>query len=53
MDSDGRSSGWLNKPGKLQTMPSTIPHQIKVNEGFDRAAHRWADVNGDGKVDLM
>jgi hypothetical protein len=50
---NGRSAGWLNKPNELQTMPSTIPNQIKVSEGFDRAQHRWADVNGDGKVDLM
>lgn len=50
---DGRSLGWLNTPHGLQTMPSMNPHQIKIAEGFERADMRWADVNGDGRVDLL
>jgi len=53
MDPDGRSSGWLNTPNEMHTMPSTIPNQIKIAEGFRRSELRWADVNGDGKADLV
>jgi hypothetical protein len=27
--------------------------QIKYSEGKDRANHRFADVNGDGKADFL
>jgi hypothetical protein len=27
-------------------------NQIKLAEGFGRGELRWADVNGDGRVDL-
>ena len=45
MDPNGRSRGWLNTGSGLKAMD---PNQIKVSVGFDRANHRWADVNGDG-----
>ncbi|KAL1597932.1 hypothetical protein SLS60_008420 [Paraconiothyrium brasiliense] len=50
MDPDGRSRGWLNTESGLKAMS---PNQIKVSVGFDRANHRWADVNGDGAVDFL
>lgn len=50
MDPNGRSRGWLNKAGGLTAMS---PNQIKVSVGFERPGHRWADVNGDGKVDFL
>ena len=48
LEPDGRVTGWLNKPGGLQWM-----NQIKFSVGKDRANHRWADVNGDGRDDFM
>ncbi|KAF2830002.1 SGNH hydrolase [Ophiobolus disseminans] len=53
MSPDGRSLAWLNTPSGLHTLPSTMPNQIKLSEGYDRSEHRWADVNGDGKVDFL
>ncbi|KAK3904393.1 hypothetical protein C8A05DRAFT_42499 [Staphylotrichum tortipilum] len=48
LEPNGRVTGWLNKPGGLQWM-----NQIKFSVGKDRADHRWADVNGDGRDDFM
>lgn len=48
LEPNGRVTGWLNKPGGLQWMS-----QIKFSVDKDRANHRWADVNGDGKPDFM
>ncbi|KAF2713128.1 carbohydrate esterase family 3 protein [Pleomassaria siparia CBS 279.74] len=53
MKPDGTSLGWLNKASGMQTIPATNANQIKVRDGFDRANYQWADVNGDGKVDLL
>ncbi|KAL1612344.1 hypothetical protein SLS60_000570 [Paraconiothyrium brasiliense] len=48
MDPDGRTVGWLNQKSGLSAL-----NQIKVSVGFDRQNHRWADVDGDGKVDFI
>ncbi|KAF2112802.1 hypothetical protein BDV96DRAFT_497426 [Lophiotrema nucula] len=48
MEPDTRTTGYLNKASGLQDV-----QQIKLSTGFDRANHRWADVNGDGRADLM
>jgi hypothetical protein len=53
MEPDGRNLGWPHIPHGLATMPSTNRNQIKVPEGFGRDELRWADVNGDGRVDLL
>lgn len=50
---DGRTLGWLNKPNSLESLPATLPNQIKISEGYPRHELRFADVNGDGKVDLI
>ncbi|KAM7185430.1 hypothetical protein V8F20_011802 [Naviculisporaceae sp. PSN 640] len=48
LEPDGRVTGWLNKPGGLQWL-----NQIKFSVDKDRANHRWADVNGDGREDFL
>ena len=48
LEPNGQVTGWLNKPGGLQWM-----NQIKFSVDKDRANHRWADVNGDGRPDFM
>ena len=48
LELDGRTTGWLNKPTGLQWM-----NQIKFSVKKDRANHRWADVNGDGRADFL
>ncbi|KFY17433.1 hypothetical protein V492_00682 [Pseudogymnoascus sp. VKM F-4246] len=46
---DGTVFGWLND--KDSTMRSV--GQVKFSEKYDRANHRFADVNGDGRADFM
>ncbi|UKZ74641.1 hypothetical protein TrVFT333_002311 [Trichoderma virens FT-333] len=50
MEKDARTVGYLNKPGGLVSKG-----QIKfAPQGpLDRANFKWADVNGDGLVDLI
>jgi len=48
MEKDGRTTGWLNKETGI-----TSVGQIKFSVGKDRADHRWADVNSDGKADML
>ncbi|KAF7589874.1 hypothetical protein BBP40_003586 [Aspergillus hancockii] len=49
MDLNGRTDGWLNKgENNFQSIG-----QIKQSENYDRANHRWADVNGDRLVDFL
>lgn len=50
MEKDGKTTGWLNKPNGLESKG-----QIKFapKEHLDRANFKWADVNGDGRVDLI
>ncbi|KAF2737389.1 hypothetical protein EJ04DRAFT_561556 [Polyplosphaeria fusca] len=38
----------FNKASGLQNA-----NQIKLSVGFDRANHRFADVNGDGRTDFL
>ncbi|CAI6337080.1 unnamed protein product [Periconia digitata] len=48
---DGTTQGWLNKAGDAPEPMN--PLQVKVTAGFDRANHRFADVNGDGRADFL
>lgn len=49
MEPNGRSDAWLNDhEGEMREVG-----QIKYSEKKDRANHRFADVNGDGKADFM
>ncbi|GAM34923.1 hypothetical protein TCE0_015r02825 [Talaromyces pinophilus] len=49
MEPDGRTTGTLN----LGENDFQDIGQIKHSEGYDRANHQWADVNGDGLVDFL
>ncbi|KAI7785936.1 hypothetical protein LA080_005597 [Diaporthe eres] len=49
MERDGRTKGYLhNADGSFDLIP-----QFKKTDNFDRANYRWADVNGDGRADLI
>ncbi|KAL1864953.1 hypothetical protein VTK73DRAFT_5582 [Phialemonium thermophilum] len=49
MEKDGRTWGYLQEDdGSL-----VYVQQIKKSEGKDRANLRWADVNADGRADLL
>ncbi|KKY36967.1 hypothetical protein UCDDA912_g03061 [Diaporthe ampelina] len=49
MEKDGRTKGYLhNSDGSFTLIP-----QFKKTDNFDRANYRWADVNGDGRADLI
>ncbi|KAH8785916.1 hypothetical protein F5883DRAFT_708664 [Diaporthe sp. PMI_573] len=49
MEKDGRTKGYLhNSDGSFDWIP-----QFKKTDNFDRANYRWADVNGDGRADLI
>ncbi|KAJ0109024.1 hypothetical protein J7T55_002216 [Diaporthe amygdali] len=49
MEKDGRTKGYLhNSDGSFTWIP-----QFKKTDNFDRANYRWADVNGDGRADLI
>ncbi|KAF7627478.1 hypothetical protein AFLA_002859 [Aspergillus flavus NRRL3357] len=49
MDPDGRTDGWLNKgENSFESIG-----QVKRSEHYDRANHRWADVNGDRMADFL
>lgn len=50
LEKNGRASGWLNTNGG-RTL--TWHNQFKFSEGKDRANLRFADVNGDGRADLL
>jgi hypothetical protein len=46
---DGRTTGFIqDADGTWESIP-----QIKASDGKDRANLRWADVNGDGKDDMI
>ncbi|KAH8664571.1 hypothetical protein BX600DRAFT_550581 [Xylariales sp. PMI_506] len=49
MQKDGLTTGFL------QTSPGTWQNvgQIKKSESLDRANFRWADINADGRADLL
>ncbi|KAL3708913.1 hypothetical protein TMatcc_002701 [Talaromyces marneffei ATCC 18224] len=49
MEPNGRTTGALN----LGENAFEDVGQIKHSEGYDRANHKWADVNGDGLVDFL
>ncbi|SPO00343.1 related to acetylxylan esterase [Cephalotrichum gorgonifer] len=49
MEPSGRVTGWLNDGSS--TLRSV--GQVKFSEDLDRANFRFADVNGDGKADLI
>ncbi|KJK61604.1 GDSL-like Lipase/Acylhydrolase family protein [Aspergillus parasiticus SU-1] len=49
MDPDGRTDGWLNKGENIFESIG----QVKRSEHYDRASHRWADVNGDRMADFL
>lgn len=54
MEPDGRTTGWINNcPRDGNNFNLENVGQIKKSEGLDRANHRWADVNGDGKADFL
>ncbi|KAK1622921.1 hypothetical protein BDP81DRAFT_440486 [Colletotrichum phormii] len=48
MEPDGRTTAWLNSASGLENVG-----QVKFTEDLDRANFRFADVNGDGKADLL
>ncbi|KAB8270801.1 hypothetical protein BDV30DRAFT_241024 [Aspergillus minisclerotigenes] len=49
MDPGGRTDGWLNKgENNFESIG-----QVKQGEHYDRANHRWADVNGDRMADSL
>ncbi|KAE8155227.1 hypothetical protein BDV25DRAFT_146356 [Aspergillus avenaceus] len=49
MEENGRTDGWLNKgENKFQSIG-----QVKLSENYDRANHRWTDVNGDRMADFL
>ncbi|KAJ6057366.1 hypothetical protein N7460_000640 [Penicillium canescens] len=49
MEPDGRTVGWLNRG----VNDFEAKGQVKRTQGYDRANHKWADVNGDGAVDFL
>ncbi|KAL2256741.1 hypothetical protein VTK26DRAFT_1190 [Humicola hyalothermophila] len=50
LEPDGRTWGYLNFDGGKRL---ELHSQFKFSEGKDRANLRFADVNGDGKADLL
>ncbi|KAJ5801621.1 uncharacterized protein N7518_003689 [Penicillium psychrosexuale] len=49
IEPDGRTTGALNKgENNFEDVG-----QIKHTEGYDRANHKWADVDGDGLLDFL
>ncbi|EPE08332.1 carbohydrate esterase family 3 protein [Ophiostoma piceae UAMH 11346] len=48
MELNGRTTGWLNKADGMESLG-----QVKRSENYDRANHRFADVNGDGLADFL
>lgn len=48
MEPDGRVTGWLNPTTGLQDIG-----QVKFSEGWDRANMRFADVEHQGRVDIL
>ncbi|KAI1733454.1 hypothetical protein F4680DRAFT_454935 [Xylaria scruposa] len=52
MKPDGTTTAWLNDcTSDLYGLRSV--GQVKFSENLDRANHRFADVNGDGRADFM
>lgn len=49
MEPSGRAVAWLNDDEGTMRYAG----QIKYSEKKDRANHRFADVNGDGKADFL
>ncbi|KAK6065946.1 esterase family protein [Seiridium cupressi] len=49
MEKDGRTTGWIQTSVGVWEDAG----QIKLSEGYDRANHRWADIDGDGRADFL
>ncbi|KAK5637685.1 hypothetical protein RRF57_013400 [Xylaria bambusicola] len=52
MKPDGMTTAWLNDC-KSDLFDLRSVGQVKYSVKFDRANHRFADVNGDGRADFM
>ncbi|KAI0517890.1 carbohydrate esterase family 3 protein [Xylaria bambusicola] len=52
MKPDGTTTAWLNDC-KSDLFDLRSVGQVKYSEKFDRANHKFADVNGDGRADFM
>ncbi|OBT61486.1 hypothetical protein VE03_09357 [Pseudogymnoascus sp. 23342-1-I1] len=48
MEPSGRVTGWINYDSGLVSVG-----QVKFGENLDRANYRFADVNGDGRADMI
>ncbi|CAG8097452.1 unnamed protein product [Penicillium olsonii] len=48
VEKDGRSSGYVHRDSKWDRID-----QFKLSEGKDRANLQWADVDNDGKADMI
>ncbi|KAF2036073.1 SGNH hydrolase [Setomelanomma holmii] len=44
---------YLNTPSGLTSLPAPTPPEVDSSTAFARADFRWADVNGDGRADLL
>ncbi|SPO03558.1 uncharacterized protein DNG_06241 [Cephalotrichum gorgonifer] len=54
MEPNGRTTGWINNcPRNGNMFNLEWVDQIKFSVDKDRANHRFADVNGDGRADFM
>jgi hypothetical protein len=54
MEPNGRTTGWINNcPKNGNNFNLEDVGQIKFSVDQDRANHKWADSNGDGRADFM